>query len=219
MRTRRRAPKPPGLTDDVAGKSAMGFCHRNADGWLAERGWTLRRCPGTSGKPLREHYLNFSPSARGSIQYCRDTHGGKDGHADAHSAIRRPLHSSAMPTAPSRPAAPSGDAHCAGNRCELMGASMSFARNAEIYGENEPADYLYKVISGSGADLQGSQRRPPADRRVLPPGRHFRPRDAATSTPSPPRPSADAKVLVIKRSAIDRARRPRQRRSPVSSGP
>jgi CRP-like cAMP-binding protein len=31
---------------------------------------------------------------------------------------------------------------------ELMGASMSFARNAEIYGEQEPADYLYEVISG-----------------------------------------------------------------------
>ena len=26
---------------------------------------------------------------------------------------------------------------------------MPFARNAEIYGENEPAEYLYKVISGS----------------------------------------------------------------------
>lgn len=32
---------------------------------------------------------------------------------------------------------------------ELMGALMSFARNAEIYGENEPADYLYKVVSGT----------------------------------------------------------------------
>jgi CRP/FNR family transcriptional regulator, nitrogen fixation regulation protein len=32
---------------------------------------------------------------------------------------------------------------------ELMGAPMSFSRNAEIYGENEPADYLYKVVSGS----------------------------------------------------------------------
>jgi CRP/FNR family nitrogen fixation transcriptional regulator len=32
---------------------------------------------------------------------------------------------------------------------ELMGAPMSFARNAEIYGENEPADYLYKVVSGT----------------------------------------------------------------------
>jgi CRP/FNR family transcriptional regulator, nitrogen fixation regulation protein len=32
---------------------------------------------------------------------------------------------------------------------ELMGAPMSFARNAEIYGEAEPADYLYKVVSGT----------------------------------------------------------------------
>jgi len=32
---------------------------------------------------------------------------------------------------------------------EMMGAVMPFARNAEIYGENEPADYLYKVVSGS----------------------------------------------------------------------
>lgn len=31
----------------------------------------------------------------------------------------------------------------------LMGAAMSFGRNAEIFGENEPADYLYKVISGA----------------------------------------------------------------------
>jgi CRP/FNR family transcriptional regulator, nitrogen fixation regulation protein len=32
---------------------------------------------------------------------------------------------------------------------ELMGACMSFAANAEIYGENKPADYLYKVVSGT----------------------------------------------------------------------
>lgn len=32
---------------------------------------------------------------------------------------------------------------------EMMGVQMSFARNAEIYGENEPADYLYKVTSGA----------------------------------------------------------------------
>jgi CRP-like cAMP-binding protein len=30
-----------------------------------------------------------------------------------------------------------------------MGAPMPFARNVEIYGENEPAEYLYKVISGT----------------------------------------------------------------------
>jgi CRP/FNR family transcriptional regulator, nitrogen fixation regulation protein len=32
---------------------------------------------------------------------------------------------------------------------DLIGAPMPFARNSEIYGENEPADYFYKVISGS----------------------------------------------------------------------
>ena len=32
---------------------------------------------------------------------------------------------------------------------ELMGTVMPFTRNAEIFGENEPADYLYKVISGA----------------------------------------------------------------------
>jgi len=32
---------------------------------------------------------------------------------------------------------------------DLTGAVMPFDRNAEIYGENEPADYVYKVISGA----------------------------------------------------------------------
>src|SRR4030095_3879636 len=43
---------------------------------------------------------------------------------------------------PGRPATKSGT-------IELMGACMSFAANSEIYGENEPADYLYKVVSGT----------------------------------------------------------------------
>src|SRR6266542_3168252 len=32
---------------------------------------------------------------------------------------------------------------------DLMGARMSYARNVEVYGEGEPAEYLYKVISGA----------------------------------------------------------------------
>jgi CRP/FNR family transcriptional regulator, nitrogen fixation regulation protein len=32
---------------------------------------------------------------------------------------------------------------------QLMGATMSFSRNTEIFGENEPADYVYRVVSGS----------------------------------------------------------------------
>ena len=41
------------------------------------------------------------------------------------------------------------NSHTFGTSIELMGAPMPFARNAEIYGENEPAEYLYKVVSGS----------------------------------------------------------------------
>ena len=32
---------------------------------------------------------------------------------------------------------------------QCIGSAMSFAADAEIYGESEPADYLYKVISGA----------------------------------------------------------------------
>jgi CRP/FNR family nitrogen fixation transcriptional regulator len=35
------------------------------------------------------------------------------------------------------------------DQMDLMGARMSFARNVEIYGENEPADYVYRVVSGA----------------------------------------------------------------------
>src|SRR5262245_63722039 len=45
--------------------------------------------------------------------------------------------------------APVPDAAMQAGTIELMGACMAFAANAEIYGENEPADYLYKVVSGA----------------------------------------------------------------------
>jgi CRP-like cAMP-binding protein len=32
---------------------------------------------------------------------------------------------------------------------DLMGAVMPYPRNAEIFGEDEPSDYLYKVVSGA----------------------------------------------------------------------
>lgn len=32
---------------------------------------------------------------------------------------------------------------------DLMGATMPYERDAEIYGEGEPADYVYKVVTGS----------------------------------------------------------------------
>lgn len=36
----------------------------------------------------------------------------------------------------------------AGLPFELIGAPTAFARNEEVFGESEPAEYLYKVISG-----------------------------------------------------------------------
>ena len=56
--------------------------------------------------------------------------------------------SSKQIVAQARPAPPVGCYALDGN-IELMGAPMAFARNAEIYGEGEPADYCYKVISGT----------------------------------------------------------------------
>ena len=56
---------------------------------------------------------------------------------------------SARPATARTPAVPSMVSHPLGGSIDLMGAAMSFARNVEIYGEDEPADYLYKVISGT----------------------------------------------------------------------
>jgi CRP/FNR family transcriptional regulator, nitrogen fixation regulation protein len=39
--------------------------------------------------------------------------------------------------------------HALTGSIEMIGAPMSFNRNAEIFGENEPADYVYKVMSGA----------------------------------------------------------------------
>jgi CRP/FNR family nitrogen fixation transcriptional regulator len=39
--------------------------------------------------------------------------------------------------------------HPLSSSLDLIGAAMTFSRNGEIYGENEPADYVYKVVSGT----------------------------------------------------------------------
>jgi CRP/FNR family nitrogen fixation transcriptional regulator len=44
---------------------------------------------------------------------------------------------------------PVASGHAPADVIELMGSIMPFGRNAEIYGENEPADYLYKVVRGT----------------------------------------------------------------------
>lgn len=100
----------------------------------------------------------------------------------------------------SRPVSEAGGA-IAGS-LEMMGAPMSVARNVEIYGENEPAEYLYKVISGTvrTSKILNDGRRQiggfylPGDVFGLEPGgEHAFSAEAIT----------DAKVLVIKRSAVE----------------
>jgi CRP/FNR family nitrogen fixation transcriptional regulator len=36
-----------------------------------------------------------------------------------------------------------------GDLLDIMGTRMSFCRNAEVFGEGEPAEHLYKVVSGA----------------------------------------------------------------------
>src|SRR5215218_866416 len=88
-----------------------------------------------------------------------------------------------------------------GGSIELMGASMSFSRNEEIYGEGEPADYFYQVVSGTVRTYKilANGRRQigafylPGDMFGLESGEEH-----AFSAEA----IADAKVLVIKRSAV-----------------
>ncbi|ARQ03020.1 helix-turn-helix domain-containing protein [Pseudorhodoplanes sinuspersici] len=40
-------------------------------------------------------------------------------------------------------------AHAIFGAVELVGVPLSFAKEAEIYGENEPAEYVYKVLTGA----------------------------------------------------------------------
>jgi CRP-like cAMP-binding protein len=39
--------------------------------------------------------------------------------------------------------------HSSTGSIEMMGVVIPYARNSEIYGEDEPAEYLYKVVSGA----------------------------------------------------------------------
>jgi CRP/FNR family transcriptional regulator, nitrogen fixation regulation protein len=52
-----------------------------------------------------------------------------------------------LPQAPSR--AVGSERSALAQSMQMMGAVMSFPRNSEIFGDNEPADYVYRVVSGS----------------------------------------------------------------------
>jgi CRP/FNR family nitrogen fixation transcriptional regulator len=108
---------------------------------------------------------------------------------------------STQPTLSGRQAPVSVAAHALSGPIEMMGASMSFARNAEIYGENEPADYLYKVISGTVRTykvLSDGRRQIGA---FYLPGDMFGLETGAEHAFSAEAIS-DARVLVIRRSAV-----------------
>jgi CRP-like cAMP-binding protein len=84
---------------------------------------------------------------------------------------------------------------------QLMGAVMSFPRNSEIFGENEPADYVYRVISGSVRTYKIlSDGRRQVGGFYLP-GDIFGLEFAEEHTFSA-EAITDAKVVVVKRSAI-----------------
>ena len=84
---------------------------------------------------------------------------------------------------------------------QLMGAVMSYPRNSEIFGDNELADYLYKVVSGSVRTY-----------KILSDGRRqiggfYMPGDIfglefADEHTLSAEAITDTKVLVVKRSAI-----------------
>jgi CRP-like cAMP-binding protein len=84
---------------------------------------------------------------------------------------------------------------------EMMGAPMQFARNAEIYGEGEPAEYLYKVVTGT---VRTSKVLSDGRRQI---GAFYMPGDVfgleigdehAFSAEA----ISDARIVVVKRSAV-----------------
>jgi CRP/FNR family transcriptional regulator, nitrogen fixation regulation protein len=104
-------------------------------------------------------------------------------------------------TKPASRAVSSAASHAGEGNIEFMGAPMSFARNAEIYGEGEPADYLYKLISGTVRTYKVLSD----GRRQI--GAFYMPGDVFGLETSDEHTFsaeaiADAKVLVIKRSAL-----------------
>ena len=93
------------------------------------------------------------------------------------------------------------DADPLGQSMQLMGAMMVYPRNSEIFGENEPADYLYKVVSGSVRTYKIlSDGRRQVGGFYLP-GDIFGLEFAEEHTLSAEAIS-DAKILVVKKSAL-----------------
>lgn len=85
---------------------------------------------------------------------------------------------------------------------DLMAARMKFARNAEIFGEGEPADYLYKIVSGA---VRTSKLLSDGRRQIgafLLPGDFFG-MEASDEHRFSAEAVTDTVVLVVKRSAVE----------------
>jgi CRP/FNR family transcriptional regulator, nitrogen fixation regulation protein len=98
--------------------------------------------------------------------------------------------------------APPTVSHNRADSFEMMGTSTSFARNAEIYGENEPAEYLYKLVSGS---VRTSKILNDGRRQI---GAFYLPGDIfgfdiGSEHALSAEAISDAMVIVVKRSAIE----------------
>ena len=100
-----------------------------------------------------------------------------------------------------RPSAPVRSGPLPEGPLGMMGAPMRFERNTEIYGEDEPAEYLYQVISGAVR----AYRTLDDGRRQI--GAFYLPGDIfgvevgevhLSSTEA----ICDAQILVLKRSAV-----------------
>ena len=118
-------------------------------------------------------------------------------------ALRTATHPDSIRSMPQAPGRSVGANGCNGlaQSMQLMGAVMSFPRNSEIFGENEPADYVYRVISGSVRTYKIlSDGRRQVGGFYLP-GDIFGLEFADEHTFSA-EAIADAKVVVVKRSAI-----------------
>src|SRR6201987_2247896 len=96
----------------------------------------------------------------------------------------------------------SADADALSQSMHLMGGVVAYPRNSEIFGENEPADYLYKVVSGTVRTYKilGDGRRQVSGFYL--PGDIFGLEFTDEHTLSAEAIS-DAKVLVVKRSALN----------------
>jgi CRP/FNR family nitrogen fixation transcriptional regulator len=103
-----------------------------------------------------------------------------------------------------RPPAERGERRSLEQTMQLMGAVLSYPRNTEIFGENEPADYVYRVVSGSVRSYKVlSDGRRQIGGFYLP-GDVFGLQSGAEHTLAA-EAITDAKVLMVKRCALEAA--------------